>query len=369
MVSVIIEEVPDGESLSEHLVSDLEDGEEGTEEGDVVMRIEGEDEDEDDFDDSPSLDDDDYMDWLGVQLLKRKRGAPLWVIDDVHERDAGSDLDYSLVEANQSQEEWENASMFLVEQDMAPHTQLFNPMPEMADSVRESVFLCDTKKVYNYFDSPVDTEKDSASENIAKDTCALDMSGLPFAVTPTESALQLSKRLYQYTKQHQEYEGQTTRMLSANNSTFLQEALACYLERFHFEKYPIDMALRHFLSLEHLPLESQQVDRVLVAFSHRYHVCNPDILDEDSVYLLVFSLLLLHTDAFHKSVRPRISKTEFVSMTEASHVHHAILEYLYDNTSLALCVYDAAKKDGIIRLRRNLFSLSNNSVNGFTKKD
>jgi len=85
----------------EHLVGDLENGEEETEEGDVVMHIEGEDEDEDDFDDSPPLEDDDYMDWLGVQLLKRKRGAPLWVIDDVHERSAGNDLDYSLVEASE----------------------------------------------------------------------------------------------------------------------------------------------------------------------------------------------------------------------------------------------------------------------------
>jgi len=229
--------------------------------------------------------------------------------------------------------------MFLVEQDMATHTQLFNHVPEMPDSLRESFFMYGGEKVCNHFDSPVDTEPYPLSENCAKDVCASDTVGLPFAVPPTESALQLSRHIYQYTKQHQEYEGQTTRMLSANGSPYLQEALACYLERFHFEKYPIDMALRQFLSLEHLPLESQQVDRVLVAFSHRYHVCNPDILDEESVYLLVFSLLLLHTDAFHKSVRPRISKAEFVSMTEASHVHHAILEYLYDNTSLVEFAY------------------------------
>ena len=84
----------------DHLVDDVEDGEEDTDEGAVLMEIE-EDEDEDNFDDSPSLDDDDYMDWLGVQLLNRKRGAPLWVIDDVHERSAGSDLDYSLIEASE----------------------------------------------------------------------------------------------------------------------------------------------------------------------------------------------------------------------------------------------------------------------------
>lgn len=238
--------------------------------------------------------------------------------------------------ADQSLEEWENASMFLVEQDMAPRTQLFSPVLEMPESVQEYLCMYEDKDETNL---PAPTDECLSSAGSVGDAHTSDTSGLPFAVSPSESAQQLSKRLYQYTKQNEEYEGQTTRLLSSNGSSLLQEALNCYLERFHFEKYPIDMALRQFLSLEHLPLESQQVDRVLVAFSRRYHACNPDILDEESAYLLAFSLLLLHTDAFHKSVRPRISKAEFVSMTEASHVHPAILEYLYDNTSLVEFAY------------------------------
>ncbi|WFD21864.1 hypothetical protein MEQU1_000520 [Malassezia equina] len=360
----------------DHLVDDLEDDEDEAEEEDIVMDIDDGEEDDEFLDDSLLLDDDDYMDWLGEQLLKRKRGAPLWVIDDVHERAAANDLDYSLIEANQSLEEWENASMFLVEQDMAPQTQLFSPVLEMPESVQECLCMYGDKDETNL---PAPTDECPSSAGSVGDAHTSDTSGLPFAVSPSESAQQLSKRLYQYTKQNEEYEGQTTRLLSSNGSSLLQEALNCYLERFHFEKYPIDMALRQFLSLEHLPLESQQVDRVLVAFSRRYHACNPDILDEESAYLLAFSLLLLHTDVFHKSVRPRISKAEFVSMTEASHVHPAILEYLYDNTSLvefaysmgqtsqplsmrvdeitplsqALCVYDKTQKDGILRLRVN----------------
>lgn len=80
-----------------------EDGEEDGEDH-VVMDIEDDEEDAEDEDDvsaSPLLDDDDYMDWLGVQLLKRKRGASLWVIDDVHERSSDNDITYSLVEASE----------------------------------------------------------------------------------------------------------------------------------------------------------------------------------------------------------------------------------------------------------------------------
>lgn len=84
----------------DHLVDDLEDDEDEAEAEDIVMEMEDGEEEEEFLDDSLLLDDDDYMDWLGEQLLKRKRGAPLWVIDDVHERSATNDLDYSLIEAS-----------------------------------------------------------------------------------------------------------------------------------------------------------------------------------------------------------------------------------------------------------------------------
>lgn len=229
--------------------------------------------------------------------------------------------------------------MFLVEQDMAPQAQLFSPVREMPDHLRDCLSMYEEEKLQEKLDSPVDTDTSTITKNCEKEAQDRGTSGLPFAVLPSESPRRLSRRLYQYTKQNLQYEGQTARMLSATDSPLLQDALACHLERFHFERYPIDMALRQFLSLELLPLESQQVDRVLVAFSRRYQTCNPAILDQDSVYLLAFAMLLLHTDAFHKSVRPRISKAEFVSMTEASHVHSAIREYLYDNTSLVEFAY------------------------------
>lgn len=58
-----------------------------------------EDDDEDEEDDALELaDDEDYMDWLGQQLLKRRRGEPSWVIADVEDGDT-SDLAYTLLEA------------------------------------------------------------------------------------------------------------------------------------------------------------------------------------------------------------------------------------------------------------------------------
>jgi len=74
----------------------------------------------------------------------------------------------------------------------------------------------------------------------------------------------------------------------------------CYIRRFHFEKYPIDMALRYLLALEHLPPESQQIDRVVHAFALRYSECNGEAVSFDEAYIIAFSLLILHTAIFNR---------------------------------------------------------------------
>ena len=61
---------------------------------------EEEEEDEEEVEEDLILqDDDDYMDWLGKQLLNRKSGAPMWVIDAVHES-PDDETAYTLWEAS-----------------------------------------------------------------------------------------------------------------------------------------------------------------------------------------------------------------------------------------------------------------------------
>lgn len=174
-------------------------------------------------------------------------------------------------------------------------------------------------------------------------------SELPIQPLTDETPESLSRRLYQHTKAIPDLSGHTARFLSMSSSTFLRDALACYLARFHFEDYPIDMALRYFLALEHLPSESQQIDRVLHAFSQRYTTCNSTILDADTAYLLTFSLLLLHTDLYGRHGCTRLTKASFVSLAGASRVPAVILEYLYDNTSLVEFV---SIRDALMPLRK-----------------
>ena len=58
---------------------------------------------------------------------------------------------------------------------------------------------------------------------------------------------------------------------------FQLEALRIYMERFDFQRSPLDVALRRLLMHMSLPRETQQIDRVIEAFAARYEECEPGL--------------------------------------------------------------------------------------------
>ncbi|CAG8586847.1 9407_t:CDS:2, partial [Dentiscutata heterogama] len=129
-------------------------------------------------------------------------------------------------------------------------------------------------------------------------------------------------------------------ILAQKADAFHRSALKAYMESFEFEKVPIDLALRKLLMDCNLPKETQQIDRVIEAFAKRYHESNPDLFPSaDTPYILAFSLLMLHTDAYNKSVRRKMTKEEFVKNTRIDGVNPEILEILYDNITFAQFIY------------------------------
>ncbi|GBC05108.1 hypothetical protein RclHR1_06030008 [Rhizophagus clarus] len=129
-------------------------------------------------------------------------------------------------------------------------------------------------------------------------------------------------------------------MLAKKSDSFHKAVLKEYMNAFDFEKDPIDIALRKFLMECHLPKETQQIDRVMEAFAKRYHESNPDLFaTSDTPYVLAFSLLMLHTDAFNKNVKRKMTKEDFVKNTRIDGVPPEILEILFDNITFTQFIY------------------------------
>ncbi|KAJ9622687.1 hypothetical protein H2203_006337 [Taxawa tesnikishii (nom. ined.)] len=121
-------------------------------------------------------------------------------------------------------------------------------------------------------------------------------------------------------------------LMSKSSDPFHQAVLRSYTRRFPFFGEPIDMSLRKFLLEAELPKETQQVDRVIQAFADRYHECNPGIfVAPDQAYVIAFSLMMLHTDAFNKNNKHKMQKSDYIKNTSGQHVSEDVLACFYDN--------------------------------------
>ena len=103
-----------------------------------------------------------------------------------------------------------------------------------------------------------------------------------------------------------------------------------------------------------LPRETQQIDRVIEAFAARYVQCNPNLFSSDGKchadlivdvrvltstcqpdhpYILAFSLIMLHTDAFNKSNKRKMTKPDYIKNTRLPGVAPEVLDVRLNTVS------------------------------------
>ncbi|KAI0094706.1 hypothetical protein BDY19DRAFT_879454 [Irpex rosettiformis] len=129
-------------------------------------------------------------------------------------------------------------------------------------------------------------------------------------------------------------------VLASSGDEFHTKALKVYLSRFDFNHDPLDVALRRLLMDVGLPRETQQIDRVIEAFAARYRQCHPNLFSsEDHPYILAFSLIMLHTDAFNKSNKRKMTKADYVKNTRLPGVAPEVLDCFYDNIVFAPFIF------------------------------
>ncbi|KAF9786013.1 hypothetical protein BJ322DRAFT_1107883 [Thelephora terrestris] len=129
-------------------------------------------------------------------------------------------------------------------------------------------------------------------------------------------------------------------VLASSGEPFYVEALKYYFSQFSFKSDPLDVALRKLLMHVGLPRETQQIDRVIESFSVRYSQCNPGlIVPQDNAYILAFSLIMLHTDAFNKSNKHKMTKADYIKNTSLPGVAPEVLDCFYDNIVFAPFIF------------------------------
>ena len=92
------------------------------------------------------------------------------------------------------------------------------------------------------------------------------------------------------------------------------EVLKAFASMFDFRGLTFEQAFRQFLQKFQIPGEAQMIDRVMEQFGTKFYNDNTNMFScADTVYVLAFSALMLHTDAHHPNVKSRMTLEQFLA--------------------------------------------------------
>ncbi|XP_055018537.1 PH and SEC7 domain-containing protein 1-like isoform X3 [Boleophthalmus pectinirostris] len=172
--------------------------------------------------------------------------------------------------------------------------------PSLHSSVREHV-KCPPELLYPQSD---------VAQRLARADSIDALNGLK---ADLQAAKRLAQRLYSLDGFKK---SDVARHLNKNNE-FSRSVAEEYLSLFDFSGLTIDQALRLFLRRLALVGETQERERLLTHFSHRYTQCNPHCLNtEDSVHTLTCAVMLLNSDLHGNNVGKRMSCSQFITNLE-----------------------------------------------------
>ncbi|KAE8441415.1 hypothetical protein EG329_004971 [Mollisiaceae sp. DMI_Dod_QoI] len=135
------------------------------------------------------------------------------------------------------------------------------------------------------------------------------------AVIPVEGDRERAKKIYDGNEDFIQKEKAAAWL--GEEGPIRSRTLLAYMELYDFANLNILAALRIMCGRLVLKAESQQVDRILVAFSKRWCESNPDhgFKGTDVVHTVCYSLLLLNTDLHLADIEQKMTRSQFVKNT------------------------------------------------------
>ncbi|KAI1770120.1 hypothetical protein F4818DRAFT_275643 [Hypoxylon cercidicola] len=106
-----------------------------------------------------------------------------------------------------------------------------------------------------------------------------------------------------------------------------QRTLRAYIELYDFTNQSVLTALRQICGRLVFRAETQQVDRILVAFSQRWCDCNPNhgFKTTDVIHTMCYSIMLLNTDLHLADIDQKMTRSQFVKNTMTT-IKHALAD-------------------------------------------
>ncbi|CAG7554393.1 unnamed protein product [Fusarium equiseti] len=135
---------------------------------------------------------------------------------------------------------------------------------------------------------------------------------------PTEDDRQKAQKIYDGNEDFIQKEKAASWM--GEEGPIRQRTLQAYMELYDFTSQSIVQALRQVCERLVFRAETQQVDRILVAFSKRWCDCNPNhgFKATDVIHTICYSIMLLNTDLHLADIEHKMTRSQFIKNTMAT---------------------------------------------------
>ncbi|KAF4982710.1 hypothetical protein FZEAL_1737 [Fusarium zealandicum] len=132
---------------------------------------------------------------------------------------------------------------------------------------------------------------------------------------PTEDDKQKAQKIYDGNEDFIQKEKAASWM--GEEGPIRQRTLQAYMELYDFTGQSIVHALRQVCGRLVFRAETQQVDRILVAFSKRWCDCNPNhgFAVTDVIHTVCYSIMLLNTDLHMADIEHKMTRSQFIKNT------------------------------------------------------
>ncbi|KAG5939765.1 hypothetical protein E4U53_007739 [Claviceps sorghi] len=142
---------------------------------------------------------------------------------------------------------------------------------------------------------------------------------------PTEDDRQKAQRIYDGGEEFIQKDKAAAWM--GEQGPVRQRTLQAYMELYSFADQSVLDSLRRVCERLVLKAETQQVDRILVAFSKRWCDCNPQhgFKATDIIHTICYSIMLLNTDLHVAEIEQKMTRSQFVKNTMTT-IRHVIAE-------------------------------------------
>ncbi|KAL1838183.1 hypothetical protein VTJ49DRAFT_2964 [Mycothermus thermophilus] len=187
--------------------------------------------------------------------------------------------------------------------------------PSPADASTEALYRRAVPSLRIDSAEPSPSGAGTSGGSAAHSSKSIDEPDIPIVGDPTEDDRQKAQKIFDGNEDFIAKDKAAAWMGEEGNVR--QRTLRAYMELYDFEGLSVVQSLRQVCQRLLLRAETQQLDRILVAFAKRWCECNANhgFKSLDVIHTICYSIILLNTDLHMADIEHKMTRSQFIKNT------------------------------------------------------